>query len=323
MKENNLLTIVIPCYYEEEVLPETIKQLTNIMTKLVDDKKIAKDSKLLFVDDGSKDRTWKVITHYEKENSYVTGIKFSRNFGHQNAVMAGLTTAVKYSDMMISIDADLQDDVNSIIDMVDAYHSGYDIVYGVRDNRDTDTAFKRKTALWFYGLMKKLGVNMVPNSADYRLMSKRAIETLLEFKEQNLFLRAMVPLVGFPSTKVYYSRKERFAGESKYPLKKMLKFAWDGITSFSIAPIKMIMNLGLLLVIISIIMFVYTLIQKVRGDVTAGWSSLMISIWLLGGVQLICVSVVGEYIGKIYQEVKARPRFIIEEDEYTKYFDVK
>lgn len=321
MEKKDILTIVVPCYYEEEVLPETIKQLSILLNKLIDDNKISDHSKLLFVDDGSQDKTWSVINKYKKINKFVTGIKFSRNFGHQNAVIAGLARAVNYSDIMISIDADLQDDVNSIIDMVDEYHNGYDVVYGVRDNRDTDTIFKRKTAMWFYSLMKKLGVNMVPNSADYRLMSKRAVETLLEFKEQNLFLRGLVPLVGFKSTKVYYARKERFAGESKYPLKKMIKFAWDGITSFSIAPIQLIMSLGIFLVFIGVCLFGYTIYQKTVGNVVPGWSSLMISIWVLGGVQLICVSMIGQYIGKIYQEVKARPRFIIEEDEYSNSFE--
>ena len=222
--------------------------------------------------------------------------------------------------MMITIDADLQDDINAIPKMIQKYHEGKDIVYGVRNNRDTDTPFKRKTALAFYDLMKRLGVNMVPNSADYRLMSKRAVETLLQFKERNLFLRGMVPMVGFPSDKVYYARKERFAGESKYPLKKMIKFALDGITSFSTAPIKLIMGLGIGVVFVGIILLIYTLVQHCLGHVIVGWSSMMMSLWFLGGVQLICIIMIGEYIGKIYSEVKACPRFTIEKDDYTDKF---
>ena len=314
------LAIIVPCFNEEEVLPETLKELGAILKREINNQKVSSKSKILFVNDGSKDQTWQLISEYSAKYDYVTGIKFSRNYGHQNALLAGMSVAVKYSDMMITIDADLQDDINAIPKMVQKYHEGKDIVYGVRNNRDTDTAFKRKTALAFYDLMKKLGVNMVPNSADYRLMSKRAVETLLQFKERNLFLRGMVPMVGFPSAKVYYARKERFAGESKYPLKKMIKFALDGITSFSTAPIKLIMGLGIGVVFIGIILLIYTLIQHCLGHVVAGWSSMMISLWVLGGVQLICISMIGEYVGKIYSEVKARPRFTIEEDDYTDKF---
>lgn len=247
----------------------------------------------------------------------MTGLKFSRNYGHQNALLAGMSVAVKCSDMMITIDADLQDDVNAIPKMVEKYHEGYDVVYGVRNSRKTDTFFKRRRALAFYGLMRKLGVNLVPDSADYRLLSKRATESLLEFKERNLFLRGMVPLVGYRSAKVYYARKERFAGESKYPLGKMLHFALDGITSFSIAPIHLILYLGLLTVAVSIVCMIYVIVVKCLGQVVSGWSSLMISIWLLGGIQLISISVIGEYIGKIFSEVKHRPRFTVEEENYT------
>ena len=317
MMDKNYLTIVVPCYNEEEVLPETVKELGEILNKLIQDKLINQNSKILFVDDGSKDNTWKLIKEYEKINKHVTGIKFSRNYGHQNALIAGMTVAVKKSDMIITIDADLQDDVNAIFEMVRKYHEGIDVVYGVRNSRETDTVFKRRTALAFYKLMEMLGVNMVPNSADYRLLSKRAVEGLLEFHERNIFLRGMVPLVGYRSDKVYYARKERFAGTSKYPLKKMIKFAMDGITSFSTVPIKLIMNLGLLLVVIGIILFVYTIVQKILGHVNAGWSSLMVSIWVLGGVQLICLSIIGEYIGKIFTEVKQRPRYTLEEDDYS------
>lgn len=318
MMDKNYLTIVVPCFNEEEVLPETVKELGEILNKLIQENLINQDSKILFVDDGSKDNTWKLIKEYEEINKHVTGIKFSRNYGHQNALIAGMTVAVKKSDMIITIDADLQDDVNAIFEMVRKYHEGIDVVYGVRNSRETDTVFKRRTALAFYKLMEMLGVNMVPNSADYRLLSKRAVEGLLEFHERNIFLRGMVPLVGYRSDKVYYARKERFAGTSKYPLKKMIKFAMDGITSFSTVPIKLIMNLGLLLVIIGIILFVYTIVQKILGHVNAGWSSLMVSIWVLGGVQLICLSIIGEYIGKIFTEVKQRPRYTLEEDDYSK-----
>ncbi|HJG66681.1 MAG TPA: glycosyltransferase family 2 protein [Staphylococcus ureilyticus] len=315
--DKNYLTIVVPCYNEEEVLPETVKELGEILNKLIQENLINQDSKILFVDDGSKDNTWKLIKEYEEINNHVTGIKFSRNYGHQNALIAGMTVAVKKSDMIITIDADLQDDVNAIFEMVRKYHEGTDVVYGVRNSRETDTIFKRRTALAFYKLMELLGVNMVPNSADYRLLSKRAVEGLLEFHERNIFLRGMVPLVGYRSDKVYYARKERFAGTSKYPLKKMIKFAMDGITSFSTVPIKLIMNLGLFLVVIGIILFAYTIVQKILGHVNAGWSSLMVSIWVLGGVQLICLSIIGEYIGKIFTEVKQRPRYTLEEDDYS------
>lgn len=317
MMDKNYLTIVVPCYNEEEVLPETVKELGEILNKLIQENLINQDSKILFVDDGSKDNTWKLIKEYEEINKHVTGIKFSRNYGHQNALIAGMTVAVKKSDMIITIDADLQDDVNAIFEMVRKYHEGIDVVYGVRNSRETDTVFKRRTALAFYKLMEMLGVNMVPNSADYRLLSKRAVEGLLEFHERNIFLRGMVPLVGYRSDKVYYARKERFAGTSKYPLKKMIKFAMDGITSFSTVPIKLIMNLGLLLVVIGIILFAYTIVQKILGHVNAGWSSLMVSIWVLGGVQLICLSIIGEYVGKIFTEVKQRPRYTLEEDDYS------
>lgn len=315
--KKNILTIVVPCYNEQEVLPETVKELGNILQNLVDDHQISSESKILFVNDGSQDKTWQLISRYTNEYSYVAGVKFSRNYGHQNALIAGMTVAVDYSDMIITIDADLQDDVNAIPKMVTKYNNGYDVVYGVRNSRQTDTFFKRRTALAFYGLMKRLGVNMVPNSADYRLLSKRATRSLLAFKERNLFLRGMVPLVGYKSAKVYYARKERFAGNSKYPLSKMLHFALDGITSFSIAPIHLIMYLGLITVIGSIICMIYTLIEHAIGHVVSGWSSLMISIWLLGGIQLISISVIGEYVGKIFSEVKHRPRFTIENETYT------
>lgn len=315
---SNVLTIVVPCYNEQEVLPETVQELGQILKQLMGSKKVSTSSKILFVNDGSKDKTWNLISKYTKEFSYVTGIKFSRNYGHQNALLAGMSTCVDYSDMIITIDADLQDDVNAIPEMVDKFLEGNDVVYGVRNSRKTDTFFKRRTALAFYGLMQRLGVKLVPDSADYRLLSKRATIALLKFKERNLFLRGMVPLVGYKSTKVYYARKERYAGKSKYPLGKMLHFALDGITSFSIAPIHVIMYLGIITVIVSLICMIYTLVEKFTGHVVSGWSSLMISIWLLGGIQLISISVIGEYIGKIFSEVKRRPRFTIETETYTK-----
>lgn len=313
----NVLTIVVPCYNEEEVLPETTKELGQILNNLIAKKKIASSSKILFVNDGSKDNTWEIISSYSKNLDYVTGIKFTRNYGHQNALLAGMSLAVKHSDMIITIDADLQDDVNAIYKMVDKFIEGYDVVYGVRNSRDTDSFFKKHTALMYYSLMKKMGVNLVPDSADYRLLSKRATETLLNYKERNLFLRGMVPLVGYKSTKVYYPRKERYAGTSKYPLKKMIHFALDGITSFSIAPIHLIMTMGIVVMLISIVLMIYTIIEKIQGHIVPGWSSLMISIWFLGGVQLISVSVIGEYIGKVFTEAKHRPRFNIECENYS------
>ncbi|RMX26740.1 glycosyltransferase family 2 protein [Limosilactobacillus reuteri] len=315
--ENKILTIVVPCYNEQEVLPETVKELGGVLEKLIKNEKVSPKSKILFVNDGSKDKTWELISKYTKEYEYITGLKFSRNYGHQNALLAGMSIAVKYSDMIITIDADLQDDINAIPEMVDKYNKGYDVIYGVRNSRETDTFFKRRTALAFYGLMGKLGVNLVPDSADYRLLSKRATESLLAFKERNLFLRGMVPLVGYDSAKVYYARKERFAGKSKYPLSKMLHFALDGITSFSIAPIHLILYLGMVTVLISIICMIYTLVEKINGHIVTGWASLMLSIWFLGGVQLISISIIGEYIGKIFSEVKHRPRFNIEEETYS------
>ncbi|WP_280946960.1 glycosyltransferase family 2 protein [Enterococcus faecalis] len=308
------LFIVVPCYNEEEVLPISSKVLLDFLKRMIAKNKVSTESSILFVDDGSKDKTWAIIKRLSEQEEHFKGLKFSRNFGHQNALLAGMTTAVQFADMIVTIDADLQDDVEAIEGMIDAYHDGNDVVYGVRSNRDTDTAFKRKTAEMFYSFMNKLGVNTVPNHADFRLMSDRATKVLLTFKEENLFLRGMVPLVGFPSTKVYYSRNIRVAGESKYPLKKMLNFAMEGITSFSIVPIKMVRNIGFITLLIGIFYMIYSLIQHFTGNVEAGWSSLIISIWFLGGIQLISLSIVGEYIGKIYSEVKGRPRFIIEEE---------
>lgn len=310
----NRLAIVVPCYNEEEVLPETCKRLTNVLERMIIQGKIAKNSYVLYVDDGSRDRTWQLIEKEHMYNPYVCGLKLAGNVGHQNALLAGLTYAKDYVDMSVSIDADLQDDVNVIEEMVDKYMEGYDIVYGVRNNRDTDTFFKRNTALGFYKIMHAMGTKSVYNHADYRLMSKRAMEQLTHYKEQNLFLRGIVPLIGYRTTSVYYKRAERFAGESKYPLRKMVSFAVDGITSFSTKPLRIIIGLGFLLVFFSIVGIIYVLLSYFMDSIAVvpGWSSIMISIWLIGGVQLLCLGVVGEYIGKIYMEVKERPRYNIE-----------
>ena len=316
MFKTNKLAIVVPCYFEEEVLPETTGRLLKILEILISSHKIDDTSVILFVNDGSTDATWPIIEKLSKENRHVKGINLSKNFGHQAAVLAGLTVASKDSDMIISIDADLQDDVNAIIKMVDEYHKGFDLVYGVRDNRDTDTFFKKTTAKAFYKMMTLFGTKTVENHADFRLMSQRVVEKLLDFPEENIFLRGMVTLVGYPSTSVYYKRNERFAGESKYPLKKMISFAFDGITSFSNAPLKWIMGLGIVTTMFAICFVLYAVIQHFRGDSTEGWSSIVGSIWLLGGVQLVSVAVIGQYIGKIFTEVKKRPRFIIQDNLY-------
>lgn len=311
------LTIVIPCYNEEDVFLETKRQLLIVLSDLIHEQLIAQNSKLLFVDDGSQDRTWELIHRASSEHSSVTGIKLSRNFGHQKALLSGLSISAKKSDCVISVDADLQDDITVIKQFVVKYLEGYDIVYGVRKNRDTDTTFKRASAQGFYRMMNKLGMNLVYNHADYRLLSQRALTHLLSFKETNLFLRGMVPLVGFKSTKVYYDRKERFAGESKYPIRKMLSFAFEGLTSFSVKPIRFITWLGFLAALFSFTAAFYAFIQKLLGNTTSGWTSLMISVWFIGGLMLMSLGLIGEYIGKIYQEVKHRPLFIIEDDLYS------
>lgn len=307
------LYLVIPCYNEEEVLPETKKRLKKKMDELIQKKKISSKSKVIFVNDGSRDKTWELIKTFHEEDSLFGGINLTRNKGHQNALLAGLMTVKEDCDIAISLDADLQDDIEAIEKMVDSYHEGYDIVYGVRSSRKKDTFFKRNTALAFYKLMNAMGVETIYNHADYRLMSRRALDGLSEFKEVNLFLRGLVPLIGYKTTTVEYERNERFAGESKYPLKKMLNFAFDGITSFSVKPIRMITMLGFLIFLISIIMLLYTLIRYTTGATVIGWSSVMISVWALGGLQLLGIGVIGEYIGKVYLETKNRPRYIVEE----------
>ena len=313
MNTNNTLYIVVPCYKEQEVLPETSKRLKEKVLALRAQGKISDKSRIMFVNDGSSDNTWPIIRQlHEQEPDLFSGVNLSRNRGHQNALLAGLLTAVNYADMIISMDADLQDDINAVDAMVDHYHQGYEVVYGVRSKRDTDTFFKRFTAEGFYKVMKALGVDIVFNHADYRLMSRRAVEGLAQFGEVNLFLRGIVPQIGYKWTTVTYERAERFAGESKYPLKKMLAFAADGITSFSVKPIRMVFSLGVVVFLVSLVMLLYALVAKLTGHTSAGWTSLMGSIWLIGGIQLLSLGVVGEYVGKIYKETKHRPRFIIE-----------
>ncbi|APT18291.1 MULTISPECIES: glycosyltransferase family 2 protein [Amylolactobacillus] len=309
----NKLTIVIPAFNEQEVLKTTLVTLLQIEDDLISESKIAEDSNILVVDDGSKDNTWEILRELNSENYRFTGIKFSRNFGHQDALVAGMSEAIETSDMIVTIDADLQDNPNVIKIMVDRFNEGNEVVYGVRNNREQDTWFKRTTAQGYYRILNILGVKVVPNHADFRLMSKRAVETLLEYKERNLFLRGIIPMLGYKSVKVYYKRTPRLAGESKYPLKKMLAFAWDGITSLTIAPVRAILILGILFSLFGMIAFVYSVIVKLIGKANEGWSSLMISIWIIGGFQMISLGVIGEYIGKVTTEVKHRPRYTIEE----------
>ncbi len=307
------LYLVIPCYNEEAVLPETSKRLKEKYTALMEAGKISRDSKIVFVNDGSKDRTWEMITELHKADPVFRGICLSRNKGHQNALMAGLMTVKSECDAAISMDADLQDDIGAIDEMVDRFAEGYEVVYGVRSSRKKDRFFKRTTAQMFYKLMKAMGVDTVYNHADYRLMSRRALEALSEFDEVNLFLRGIVPLVGFKSTQVTYERGERFAGESKYPLKKMLAFATEGITSMSIKPIRMIATLGFFIFLASLGVLIYSIVRKLTGNPADGWAFLAVSIWALGGIQLLAIGVIGEYIGKIYLETKHRPKYIIAE----------
>ena len=309
---SNNLAIVVPCYKEEAVLHETTKRLSDVLNLLVAKCQIDNDSFILYVNDGSTDQTWPIIQQLHKENKYVCGFNVACNVGHQNALWAGLTVAVEHADMVVSIDADLQDHVCAIVEMVDRYHEGCDVVYGVRRERKTDTWFKRTTALGFYKLMNVMGTKTVYNHADYRLMSKRALEHLLQFKERNLFIRGLVPLVGYKTAEVYYDRAERFAGESKYPLSKMLNFAIDGITSFSVKPIRLIMTMGAVFIFVALCVLAWTLYSFFLGHVVPGWSSLMLSIWFCSGCVLISLGVIGEYIGKIYVESKERLRYNIE-----------
>lgn len=312
----NTLFLVIPCYNEEEVLNETARRLSEKMNALIESRKISENSRICFVNDGSKDKTWEIIKNLNAENNIFRGINLSRNRGHQNALLAGLMTVKGECDAAISLDADLQDDINAIDEMTEKWLGGCDVVYGVRSARKKDTFFKKTTAQGYYKLLKAMGVDITYNHADYRLMSKRALDGLESFKEVNIFLRGIVHMIGYKSDIVMYERQERFAGESKYPLKKMLAFAFEGITSLSIKPIRMITSLGLIIFLISIFMLIYFLIRHFTGATVTGWTSLAVSLWALGGLQLLAIGVIGEYIGKIYLETKERPKFII--DEYLK-----
>jgi glycosyltransferase involved in cell wall biosynthesis len=307
------LYLVIPCYNEEAVLPETAARLKEKFTALTADGRISSDSRIVFVNDGSRDRTWELIEELHKKDKLFRGISLSRNRGHQNALLAGLMTVREECDAAISMDADLQDDINAIDAMIDKYKEGYDVVFGVRSSRKKDTFFKRTTAQGFYKLMRAMGVETVYNHADFRLMSRRALAGLAEFREVNLFLRGIVPLVGFRHTTVTYERGERFAGESKYPLKKMIAFAVEGITSMSVRPIRMITSLGFFVFLVSLGVLIYSVVQKFLGNTVPGWAFLAVSIWALGGIQLLSIGVIGEYIGKIYLETKHRPKFIVAE----------
>lgn len=306
------LIIVVPCYNEEEVLRETTRQLTSLVDSMINEGLLS-ECDIIYVDDGSKDNTWQIIEELQIGNRYVHGLKLAHNVGHQNALWAGLEFAVDKCDAAVSIDADLQDDVHTIVEMVDKFKNEQcDVVYGVRKERKTDTFFKRNTALLFYKMMLAMGVDLVYNHADYRLMSRRAIESLMQYPERNIFLRGIVPMIGFKSENVYYDRAERFAGKSKYPLTKMLNFAVDGITSFSVKPLRLITTIGFIVTILSLCASIYAIVVYFCGQAIKGWTSLLLSVWFLGGILLLCVGVVGEYIGKIYKEVKRRPRYIIE-----------
>ena len=308
-----VLAMVVPCYNEEEVLEDTTDQLVALLKDLIREGLVSNRSFIVFVDDGSRDSTWKMIEEQSRKIPYITGVKLAANAGHQNALLAGLNSVIDRCDCSVSLDADLQDDPAVIRDFVLQYQDGHDVVYGVRNSRETDTFFKRSTAKAFYKLMIKMGVNIVNDHADFRLMSNRALKNLSEFKEVNLFLRGLVPLVGLKSTKVYYKRQERMAGESKYPLKKMLAFSLDGITSFSITPIRLVTLMGITISLLSILAGVYALFSKLFGVTVSGWTSIILSIWFLGGIQLISLGLIGEYIGKIYKEAKHRPKYFIEQ----------
>jgi len=306
------LCLVIPCYNEQEVLDETAGRLLKIMKGMLDAQLVSGDSRILFVDDGSRDETWNIILRLADQHPQVMGVKLSRNRGHQNALMAGLMTAKEFADVTISLDADLQDDISVLPEFMQKYYDGAEIVFGVRKNRSTDTAFKRSSAQFFYKLLKTFGVEAIYNHADYRLMSRRALDGLAEFGEVNLFLRGIVMQIGYRTATVEYDRGERFAGESKYPLKKMIGFAFDGITSFSIKPIRMITALGIIIFLVSIAVLIYSLVVNAMGNTVSGWTSTVISVWILGGLQLFAIGIVGEYVGKVYMETKKRPKYIIE-----------
>lgn len=309
---SDILYIVVPCYNEQEVLPETSKRLFDKVMALRGQQKIDEKSRILFVNDGSKDATWRLIEELCEQSPIYAGVNLSRNRGHQNALLAGIATAASHADMIVSMDADLQDDINAMDEMIAAYQAGNDVVYGVRSSREKDSFFKRNSAQLFYRLMKLLGAEIVYNHADYRLLSKRAAKALLSFDEVNLFLRGIVPMVGYQSATVTYERGERFAGKSKYPLGKMVTFALEGITSLSVKPIRMITVGGLLVCVVSLLMLIKAFVDYFSGNVEPGWTSVIISIWVLGGLQLFAIGIIGEYIGKTYMETKERPKFIIE-----------
>lgn len=311
--KDTILYIVIPCYNEQEVLNLTYNELDKKLSSLIEREMVSDKSRVVFVDDGSADNTWNIINELHMQNARFSGIKLSRNRGHQNALLAGMHYASDKADIVISIDADLQDDINSIDEMIVKYSEGAQIVYGVRDNRNCDSFFKRTTARMFYRVMEFMGAQIIYNHADFRLMSSRAVKELMEFKEVNLFLRGLVPLIGFKTDTVQYGRKERAAGKSKYPLRKMVSFAFDGITSFTVKPIDMIISVGLICSVASFFMLIYSFVRYFMGATVSGWASLMTSIWALGGLQVLSIGVVGKYIGKVYMETKGRPRFIIEE----------
>lgn len=312
MTEEKTLYMVVPCYNEEAVLHETAKRLKEKYSSLIERGLIAKESRVVFVNDGSKDKTWDIICElHAADPQYFSGINLAKNSGHQNAVLAGLMTVKDICSMAITMDADLQDDINAIDAMVEKYHEGNQVVYGVRSARKTDTFFKKFTAESFYKFMKVMGADVVYNHADFRLMSSRVLKELANYREVNLFLRGLVPLIGFQSCNVYYERAERFAGESKYPLKKMLAFAINGITSFSTKPLKLITTVGFLMSVISVIAIIWAFAVKLIGRSELGWSSTMCAIWFIGGLQLLALGIIGEYVGKIYAEVKQRPRFIV------------
>nr|BAD81051.1 glycosyltransferase [Levilactobacillus brevis] len=306
------LTIVVPAYNEEEVLTSSVQKLLAVEDQIAAQTVLGQRADILIVDDGSMDHTWDIIEKLHAMNSRVRGLRFSRNFGHQSALIAGMSEVVKTADMIVTIDADLQDDPDKIGDMVDAYADGADIVYGVRNNRETDSWFKRTTAQGYYKTLKLLGVELVPNHADFRLMSKRAVETFLQYPERNIFIRGLIPKLGFKTAEVFYKRTPRMAGESKYPLKKMLAFAWDGITSLTIAPVRLILILGTLSCLLAVGMVVYAIVMKMLGLTVHGWSLLMVSLWFVGGIQMISLGVIGEYIGKLTTEVKHRPRYTVQ-----------
>ena len=309
--------LVVPCYNEQEVLFDSAGKMLDKITDLVKRSVVSENSRILFVNDGYKDETWQIIMQLCGSSNYFNGISLAHNKGHQNALLAGLMIAKEHADAVISMDADLQDDIDAVDEMLEKYNEGCEIVYGVRNKREKDTFFKRITAELFYKLMNLLGANTVYNHADYRLMSKRALDSLSQYKEVNLFLRGIVPMLGFKTDIVYYERGERLAGESKYPLKKMLAFAWEGITSLSTTPIKLITSTGALVFLISLGMMLYSLIRHAIGATVVGWSSLIISLWMIGGLILLSIGIIGEYIGKIYLETKQRPRYFIEEEVLT------